>query len=42
MEEGLGKRLITSVKCGSCGQNYRAGDIEVTGCDQDVRFLKVL
>ena len=42
MEEGLVKRLITSVKCESCGQNYEAGDIEVLDHDQEVWFLKVL
>ena len=42
MEEGLVKRLITSVKCESCGQNYGVGDIEVLDRGQKMWFLKVL
>ena len=42
MEERLIKRLMTSMKCDSCGQNYEAYNIDVIGHREDLWFLKVL
>ncbi len=40
MEEGLIKRLITSIKCSSCGQHYDVCGIDVLGHDEDMWFLR--
>ena len=40
MEEGLLKRLITSIKCSSCGQHYDVYGIDVLGHDEDMWFLR--
>ena len=40
MEERLLKRLFTSIKCGSCGQSFRSGDIEVLGQREGMWFLR--
>ena len=40
MEEGLIKRLVTSVKCNACGQRYEADDIEVIGHNEGLWFLR--
>ncbi len=41
MEEGLIKRLMSSIKCSSCGQHYEAYDIDVLGHNDDTWFLRV-
>ncbi len=41
MEESLIKRLIASIKCGSCGQNYQEDNIEVIEHDDELWFLRV-
>ncbi len=40
MEEGLIKRLMTSIKCGVCGQCYEIDNIGVLGHRQDLWFLR--
>ncbi len=39
IEEGLIKRLMTSIKCGVCGQCYEADNIHVLGHQEDLWFL---
>lgn len=41
MEEKLIKKLIASIKCGSCGQNYQEEGIEVIERTEDLWFLQV-
>lgn len=41
MDENLIKRLIASIKCGSCGQNYLEDHIEVIEHRDELWFLKV-
>jgi hypothetical protein len=41
MEERVVKKLMTSVKCTSCGQNYHSADVEITGHHFDLYFLQV-
>jgi hypothetical protein len=41
MEEGLIKRLIASIRCGSCGQNYQEEHIEIIEHSDELWFLKV-
>ncbi len=41
MDESLIKRLIASIKCGSCGQNYQEDNIEVIEHNGELWFLKV-
>ena len=41
MEEGLIKRLIASIKCGVCGQNYGEDNIDVIEHSEDLWFLRV-
>lgn len=41
MEESLIKRLIASIKCGSCGQNYQEDHIEIIEHSDELWFLKV-
>jgi len=41
MEESLIKKLIASIKCGSCGQNYQEDHIEVVEHSDELWFLKV-
>ena len=40
MEDRLVKRLMASIKCGSCGQCYEAHNIEVLGHSEDTWFLR--
>jgi len=40
MEEGIIKRLVTSIKCGVCGQGYEVDDIDVLGHREDLWFLR--
>ena len=42
MEERLIKRLMTSMKCDSCGQHYEVYDVDVIGHREDLWFLRVL
>lgn len=41
MDEGLIKRLIASIKCGSCGQYYEEDHIEVIEHSDELWFMKV-
>ena len=42
MEEGLIKRLIASIRCGSCGQHYEEAHIDVIEHSEELWFLKVI
>ena len=42
MEERLIKKLMTSIKCESCGQNYEPYNVDVIGHREDMWFLRVL
>ena len=42
MEEGLIKKLLTSMKCDSCGQHYAECNIDVLGHNGDTWFFRVL
>jgi hypothetical protein len=41
MEDRIVKKLMTSVKCSKCGQNYLASDVKVLGNHEDLWFLQV-
>jgi hypothetical protein len=41
MEDHLIKRLIATIKCGTCGENYREDHVEIIERNEDVWFLKV-
>ena len=41
MDDNLIKRLIATIKCGTCGLNYHEDHIEIIDNDEDVWFLKV-
>jgi hypothetical protein len=42
MKEDLLKKLIASIKCGSCGQYYDESHIEVIERSDELWFLKVV
>ena len=42
MKESLIKRLIASIKCGTCGQNYEEDNIDVIEHSEELWFLRVL
>lgn len=42
VEENLIKRLMTSIKCGVCGQRYGVDNIDVLGHREDLWFLRVV
>ena len=42
MEEGMIKKLISSIKCASCGEHYSEDDIDVIEHNEELWFLKVL
>ncbi len=42
MEERVIKRLVTSMKCDSCGQHYEVYNVDVLGHREDLWFLRVL
>jgi len=42
MDDDLVKRLLTTLKCGLCGQRYDASHIQVLGHRGDLWFLSVL
>jgi hypothetical protein len=41
MEENLIKRLISSIRCGACGQHYEEDNIEVIEHSEELWFLRV-
>lgn len=41
MDERLIKRLIATIKCGTCGQNYQEDQVEIVEHEDDVWFLNV-
>ena len=41
MEEGLIIKLIASIKCGACGQNYEEDHIDIIENREELWFLKV-
>ena len=42
MEESLVKRMISSIRCGSCGKNYDDGHIEIIEHRDELWFLRVI
>ena len=42
MEERLIKKLMTSIKCEECGQNYESFNIDILGHREDMWFLRAL
>ena len=42
MEENLIKKLIASIKCGSCGQPYEESHIDIIERSDELWFLKVV
>jgi len=40
MEEKLIKKLMASMKCEECGQNYESGNIDVIGHREDMWFVR--
>jgi hypothetical protein len=42
MQEDAVKKLISSLKCSSCGKNYQEAGIDVIEHREEVWFLKVL
>jgi len=42
IEENIIKEMMTSMKCGVCGQHYEVDNIEVLGHEENLWFLKVL
>jgi hypothetical protein len=41
IEEHLIKKLLSSIKCSICGQQYEPGGIKVVGQKSDLWFIKV-
>jgi hypothetical protein len=41
MEERIIKKLMTSVKCSNCGQNYQMRNVKIVGNHQAIWFLQV-
>lgn len=41
MEESLIKRLIATIKCDNCGQNYKEDHVDVVEHIEELWFLKV-
>ena len=41
MDETIIKKIISSIKCGSCGQNYHEDHIEIVEHNEELWFLKV-
>ncbi len=41
MEEGLIKKLMSSIKCSACGQRHEPYDITVLGHHEDIWFLQI-
>ena len=42
LEESLVKKLMTSMKCGVCGQSYELDNIDVLGHEEGLWFLKII
>lgn len=42
MEEGIIKRLMTSLKCDICGRHYDAPDVHILGHRNELWFFRVL
>ena len=42
MEEKLIKRLMTSIKCSSCGQHFEIYNIDVLGHSDELWFMRAL
>ena len=42
MEEGLLKKLMGSIKCGSCGNHYEERNVEVLGNSEEMWFLQAI
>ena len=40
MDKSLIKKLLASIKCGTCGQHYETGNINVLGHQEDLWFLR--
>ena len=40
VEESLIKRLMTTIKCGVCGQHYEVDNISVLGYQEDLWFVR--
>lgn len=41
MDDNLIKRLIATIKCGTCGLNYQENHVEIIKHDEDIWFLRV-
>jgi hypothetical protein len=41
MEDSLIKRMISSIKCGSCGQHYEEASVEVVEHKREIWLLRV-
>jgi hypothetical protein len=41
VEESLIKKLIATIKCGACGQNYGEDNIEIIEHSEEMWFLRV-
>lgn len=41
VDKSLIKRLLASMKCGTCGQHYEVDNIDVLGQQEDLWFLRV-
>jgi len=41
VEESLIKKLLTSVKCSTCGQHYLAESIDILGHEEGLWFLSI-
>ena len=41
MEERIVKKLMTSIKCTGCGQNYQMRNVKILGNHEDLWFLQV-
>jgi transcription elongation factor Elf1 len=41
MDANLIKRLIATIKCGKCGQNYHVDHVKIIEQNEDIWFLRV-
>lgn len=41
MEERRVRKLMTTMKCSACGQNYESHDIEILGHREELWFMRV-
>ncbi len=41
MKDNVIKKLMTSMKCDSCGQHYEMYDVDIIGHREDMWFLRV-